>query len=116
MDAQYLTSQTSFIQALRLSHGARRKATVGEIVNLMSVDAQRVHDAAMLVHEWWISPLSIALCMYMLWLQLGPSSMAGLVLLILLTPINGGYVYLKVAQLQVRTISVSTRPPLLTCN
>ena len=70
----------------------------------MSVDAQRVHEASQLIHEWWMSPLGVILCMYLLWQQIGPSSMAGLALLVLLTPINGGYVAMKFAKLQVDSI------------
>ena len=88
-------------QALKLSHSTRKQTTVGEIVNLMSIDAQRVYQASVFLHEWWMSPLSIALSMYLLWLQLGPSAFAGLVLLVLLIPINGGYVSVKMASIQV---------------
>jgi len=33
------------LQALTMSNEARKTTTVGEIVNLMSVDAQRLQDA-----------------------------------------------------------------------
>ena len=32
------------LQALRMSSEAKKESTVGEIVNLMAVDAQRVQD------------------------------------------------------------------------
>lgn len=68
---------------------AKKKSTVGEIVNLMSVDCQRVQDMTGYLWMLWSSPLQIALAIYMLWQQLGVSVMAGLAVLILLIPING---------------------------
>ena len=48
------------LQSLRLSTEARRDYSVGEVVNLMSVDAQRISDVIYFLHELWVSPLSIA--------------------------------------------------------
>lgn len=42
-----------FTQSLRLSSSARRISTAGEIVNLMSVDAQRFMDLAGYLHYLW---------------------------------------------------------------
>ncbi|KAK2189921.1 hypothetical protein NP493_93g00019 [Ridgeia piscesae] len=76
-------------KALRLSTSARRETSVGEIVNLMSVDAQKLQDAPSFLHLIWSAPLTIALCMYFLWQQLGPSVLAGLLLMLLMIPVNG---------------------------
>lgn len=37
-------------KALRLSNSARKESTVGEIVNLMSVDAQRYYKIIYIIH------------------------------------------------------------------
>ena len=66
-----------FAKALRLSNSARRDTTVGEIVNLMSVDAQRFQDVATYICMMWSSPMQIALSLYFLWRILGPSVLAG---------------------------------------
>ncbi|KAI0216331.1 Multidrug resistance-associated protein 1, partial [Lamellibrachia satsuma] len=76
-------------KALRLSTSARRETTGGEIVNLMSVDAQKLQDAPVFLHLLWSTPLTIGLCMYFLWQQLGPSVLAGLLLILLMIPVNG---------------------------
>jgi ATP-binding cassette subfamily C (CFTR/MRP) protein 1 len=47
-------------KALRLSNASRQSSTVGEIVNLMSVDAQRLLDLTNYLHLLWSSPLQIA--------------------------------------------------------
>ncbi|KAI0210104.1 Multidrug resistance-associated protein 1 [Lamellibrachia satsuma] len=87
-------------KALRLNSSARRYAGVGEIVNLMEVDAQKIQDASCFVHLIWSVPLTVTLCMYFLWQQLGPSVLAGLFLVLLMVPINGFFAH-KTGKLQV---------------
>ena len=72
-----------------MSNESRKTTTVGEIVNLMSVDAQRMQDICGYLWMFWSCPLQIVIAMYMLWQQLGPSVLSGLALLILLIPVNG---------------------------
>jgi len=63
--------------------------STGEIVNLMSVDIQRVVDIMPYLNMMWSAPLQIFLSIYFLWEHLGPSVLAGLATMILLIPING---------------------------
>ncbi|KAH9413433.1 Mrp-4p [Dermatophagoides pteronyssinus] len=86
--------RTSFIsaiyrKALTLSNASRKQTTTGEIVNLMSVDAQRFVDVLPFLNLIWSSPLQIALTVYFLWMELGPSVLAGLAVMVLMIPING---------------------------
>ncbi|KAK2169807.1 hypothetical protein NP493_1174g00004 [Ridgeia piscesae] len=76
-------------KALRLSTSARRETSVGEIVNLISVDAQKLQDSPLFLHLIWSAPLTIALCLYFLWQELGPSVLAGLLFMLLMIPVNG---------------------------
>ena len=85
----------------------RQTTTVGEIVNLMAVDAQKVHDITFNVHEIWACPLTIAIAMYMLWQMMGPASMAGLAVLIILALVNGGVFGRKFTLYQV-SLSLTT--------
>lgn len=71
-----------------MSSATRKESTVGETVNLMSADAQRFMDMANFVHQLWSSPLQIILSIVFLWGELGPSVLAGLVIMVLLIPIN----------------------------
>ena len=64
------------------------ESTVGEIVNLMSVDAQRFMDLTGYLNMIWSAPLQIALSLYFLWQTLGPSVLSGLAVMILLIPLN----------------------------
>ncbi|XP_006831305.1 PREDICTED: canalicular multispecific organic anion transporter 1 [Chrysochloris asiatica] len=76
-------------KALTLSNSARRQYTVGETVNLMSVDAQKLMDVTSYVHLLWSCALQIVLSIYFLWEELGPSVFAGVGVMVLLIPING---------------------------
>nr|CAD7444835.1 unnamed protein product [Timema bartmani] len=88
-------------KALKMSNSARKESTVGEIVNLMSVDAQRFMDLTGYLSMIWSAPLQIALALYFLWDILGPSVLAGLAVMIVLIPVNG-FIANKAKTLQIR--------------
>ncbi|XP_042247990.1 multidrug resistance-associated protein 1 isoform X1 [Thunnus maccoyii] len=75
-------------KALVISSAARRTSTVGEIVNLMSVDAQRFMDLITYINMIWSAPLQVALALYFLWQNLGPSVLAGVAVMVLMVPVN----------------------------
>uniref|UniRef100_A0A6Q2XP15 Multidrug resistance-associated protein 1 n=1 Tax=Esox lucius TaxID=8010 RepID=A0A6Q2XP15_ESOLU len=75
-------------KALVISNAARRTSTVGEIVNLMSVDAQRFMDLITYINMIWSAPLQVVLALYFLWQNLGPSVLAGVAVMVLMVPIN----------------------------
>ncbi|XP_036121361.1 canalicular multispecific organic anion transporter 1 [Molossus molossus] len=76
-------------KALSLSNRARKQYTVGETVNLMSVDAQKLMDVTNFIHLLWSNVLQIILSIYFLWVELGPSVIAGVGVMLLLIPVNG---------------------------
>ncbi|XP_025410477.1 multidrug resistance-associated protein 1 isoform X2 [Sipha flava] len=88
-------------KALRISNTARKTFTVGEIVNLMAVDAHRFVDLTTYLNMVWSAPFQIALAIYFLWQSLGPSVLAGLFVMIVLIPING-VVAAKARNLQIK--------------
>ncbi|XP_031219019.1 multidrug resistance-associated protein 1 isoform X2 [Mastomys coucha] len=75
-------------KALVITNSARKSSTVGEIVNLMSVDAQRFMDLATYINMIWSAPLQVILALYFLWLSLGPSVLAGVAVMIFMVPFN----------------------------
>ncbi|XP_061912298.1 ATP-binding cassette sub-family C member 3 isoform X1 [Entelurus aequoreus] len=75
-------------KALVITNAAKRSSTVGEVVNLMSVDAQRFMDLTTFLNMLWSAPLQIMLALYFLWQNLGPSVLAGVAVMILLIPFN----------------------------
>ena len=54
-------------KSLRISSAGKKDTTSGEIVNLMSVDAQRICDLVPYVNMLWSSPLQIVVAIYMLY-------------------------------------------------
>ncbi|XP_022091453.1 multidrug resistance-associated protein 1-like isoform X2 [Acanthaster planci] len=88
-------------KALILSNSARKDATTGEIVNLMSVDAQRLMDLCTFVNTLWSSPFQILVALFFLWRTLGPSVLAGYGAMALLIPLNA-YVAVKIRSIQAR--------------
>ena len=73
---------------MRLSNSARNRYSVGQIVNLMSVDAQRVADVTFFIHDLWSAPVNISIAVALLYQYLGPASLAGLGVVILLMVMN----------------------------
>ncbi|PNJ66042.1 ABCC3 isoform 9, partial [Pongo abelii] len=92
-------------KALVITNSVKRASTVGEIVNLMSVDAQRFMDLAPFLNLLWSAPLQIILAIYFLWQNLGPSVLAGVAFMVLLIPLNGA-VAVKMRAFQVKQMKL----------
>ncbi|KAJ8688624.1 hypothetical protein QAD02_024419 [Eretmocerus hayati] len=75
-------------KAMRISNAARKNFTVGEIVNLMSVDAQRFSDVISTIVTILSAPLQIALALLFLWRVLGMAVFAGVAIMAFLIPLN----------------------------
>ena len=76
------------VQALLLNNSARKESTAGEMVNLMSVDAQRLMDLMTYINTVWSAPLQIIVSLYFLYNTMGVSILAGVGVMILLIPVN----------------------------
>ncbi|KHJ45686.1 ABC transporter, ATP-binding protein [Trichuris suis] len=95
------------LQCLRLSNDARRESTLGEMVNLMAVDIQRVTEVYSYIAMIISSPIQflysfecdtlivmlslgarVILAVYFLYNVVGPSVFGGVVFLMLLIPLN----------------------------
>ena len=79
----------------------KNETTTGEVVNLMSVDTQRLVDMMPYINMLWSSPLQIAIALYFLWQTLGASVLSGFLVMVLLIPINGA-IAAKSRQFQVQ--------------
>eukprot|EP00164_Ancoracysta_twista_P003660 GFYU01004901.1.p1 GENE.GFYU01004901.1~~GFYU01004901.1.p1 ORF type:complete len:1550 (+),score=481.01 GFYU01004901.1:223-4872(+) len=75
-------------KSLKLSGVAKQTSTTGEIVNLMSTDAQRMQDLTPYMHMVWSAPYQIALSLIFLYQQLEWSVFGGVAVMILMIPIN----------------------------
>ena len=72
-----------------MSNEARRTSTIGEIVNLMAVDAERLQEVAQYLWMLWSSPFQIVIAVTLLYGILGPAVFAGLGMMLIMLPING---------------------------
>ncbi|NWR28958.1 MRP7 protein, partial [Tachuris rubrigastra] len=75
-------------KALRVSSTSLSRFTVGEIVNFMSTDTSRLVNFCLSFHEVWSMPFQFAITLYLLYQQVGIAFLGGLILSLLLVPIN----------------------------
>ncbi|XP_039245421.1 multidrug resistance-associated protein 7 isoform X3 [Pipra filicauda] len=75
-------------KALRVSSTSLSHFTVGEIVNFMSTDTDRLVNFCLSFHEVWSLPFQFAITLYLLYQQVGVAFLGGLILSLLLVPIN----------------------------
>ncbi|KAG0329564.1 hypothetical protein BG004_002309 [Podila humilis] len=75
-------------KSLRLSPGARRETTVGEISNHMSVDAESVSQSLLYLTSIIAVPFELCVATWLLYRQLGLSAFAGFGLLIVIVPVQ----------------------------
>ncbi|XP_051770127.1 ATP-binding cassette sub-family C member 3 isoform X1 [Ctenopharyngodon idella] len=87
-------------KSLVITNEAKRSSTVGEVVNLMSVDAQRFMDLTTFLNMLWSAPLQIILALFFLWQNLGASVLAGVAVMVLLIPLNA-FIAMKTRTYQV---------------
>ncbi|XP_074454081.1 multidrug resistance-associated protein 1 isoform X2 [Larus michahellis] len=73
---------------LVMSNASRKAATVGEIVNLVSVDVQKLMDLIIYFNGTWLAPIRIIICFIFLWQLLGPSALASIAVFFFLLPLN----------------------------
>jgi len=95
---------TVYEKALTLSSSERYNRSVGEIVNLMTVDAQRIQDLTTYGHAVWYSFLQIGIALYMLFQQLGIACLGGVAVIVIMIPLNK-YVASWMARLQKRLMT-----------
>ncbi|BFZ53008.1 ATP-binding cassette glutathione S-conjugate transporter ycf1 [Savitreella phatthalungensis] len=75
-------------KALLLNSEGRALKTTGDIVNLMSVDTQRVADLTQYGQIAWSGPFQIILCLVSLYQLVGWAMLAGIAIMIIMIPIN----------------------------
>jgi ATP-binding cassette, subfamily C (CFTR/MRP), member 1 len=76
-------------KSLLLSNDGRQAKSTGDVVNLMSVDTQRVEDVAQYGQIIWSAPFQIIICLASLYNLVGMSMLAGIGIMIIMIPVNG---------------------------
>uniref|UniRef100_A0A452UFE1 Multidrug resistance-associated protein 1-like n=1 Tax=Ursus maritimus TaxID=29073 RepID=A0A452UFE1_URSMA len=75
-------------KALLLSNVSRKRFSTGEVINLMSADAQQLMDLTANLNLLWSAPFQILMAVSLLWQELGPAVLAGVAVLVFVIPIN----------------------------
>ena len=75
-------------KALVMSNEAKKGSTVGEIVNLMSIDSDRLNLAIGYLWVLWSAPLQIVVALVLLWFQVKQAVFGGLAVIVLSIPLN----------------------------
>ncbi|KAJ0033464.1 hypothetical protein NQD34_000571 [Periophthalmus magnuspinnatus] len=77
-----------YSKALRVCGSGLSGFTLGEVVNLMSTDTDRVVNFFNSFHELWSLPFRFSVTLYLLYLQVGLAFLGGLMVALLLVPFN----------------------------
>ncbi|CAI2357559.1 unnamed protein product [Caenorhabditis sp. 36 PRJEB53466] len=85
---QTMLSCAVYEKAILLSNTARRERTVGEMVNILSIDVDRFRMITPQLQQYWSSPFQIIVCMVLLWQTVGVAVWAGIIVMISIVPIN----------------------------
>ncbi|KAK6765506.1 hypothetical protein RB195_025428 [Necator americanus] len=101
MNIRSVLTSAVYSKAMYLSNNARKNRTTGEIVNLMSVDIQRLQDMTTFVMLFWSAPLQILLSVIFLWRILGVAVIAGLAILVTMVPLNS-YISVKMRECHIK--------------
>uniref|UniRef100_A0A8C6NTH4 ATP-binding cassette, sub-family C (CFTR/MRP), member 10 n=1 Tax=Nothobranchius furzeri TaxID=105023 RepID=A0A8C6NTH4_NOTFU len=75
-------------KALRVSSCSLAGFSLGEVVNLMSTDTDRVVNFFNSFHELWSLPFRFSITLYLLYLQVGVAFLGGLCVALVLVPLN----------------------------
>ncbi|XP_022716768.1 LOW QUALITY PROTEIN: ABC transporter C family member 3-like [Durio zibethinus] len=75
-------------KSLTLSCRSKQSHTSGEIINFMTVDAERVDDLSWYMHEPWLVVLQVALALFILYKTLGLASIVAFVATVLVMLAN----------------------------
>ncbi|XP_045397976.1 ATP-binding cassette sub-family C member 10 isoform X3 [Lemur catta] len=74
-----------YLKALQLGPS---RPPAGEVLNLLGTDSERLLNFAGSFHEAWGLPLQLAITLYLLYQQVGVAFVGGLILALLLVPVN----------------------------
>ncbi|SCV00147.1 LAME_0G07822g1_1 [Lachancea meyersii CBS 8951] len=98
-------------KSLLLSNEASATSSTGDIVNLMSVDVQRLQDLTQWGQIIWSGPFQLILCLVSLYKLLGPSMWVGVIIMIIMIPMNSVIVRFqkKLQKIQMRNKDERTR-------
>nr|KAF6488609.1 ATP binding cassette subfamily C member 6 [Molossus molossus] len=75
-------------KVLALSSSSKKTSAIGDVVNLVSVDVQRLTESVMNLNGLWLPLIWIIVCFVYLWQLLGPSALTAIAVFLSLLPLN----------------------------
>uniref|UniRef100_A0A672PFU0 ATP-binding cassette, sub-family C (CFTR/MRP), member 10 n=1 Tax=Sinocyclocheilus grahami TaxID=75366 RepID=A0A672PFU0_SINGR len=88
LEARAAVISTIYSKALKVNASALACFNMGEVVNFMSTDTDRVVNFFNSFHEVWSLPFQFVLALYLLYLQVGVAFLGGVAVAVLLVPLN----------------------------
>lgn len=92
-------------KALKISSKAKRNTSVGEIVNLMAVDANRLYAVVPCIPILFTGPVVAIIAILLLWQYIGVSVFSGLAVMIAMIPLSS-FIAVKLKNLQISQMKV----------
>ena len=89
MDLRTILCARIYEKALTVSSAARSTLTTGEIVNLMSADAEKMVFTCLMFHGLWTTPIFLVAAIWLLVRLVGVAIVPGLAMLFLTAPLQG---------------------------
>ncbi|CAD7092877.1 unnamed protein product [Hermetia illucens] len=89
MKLRIATMGMIYRKSLRLNKTALGDTTTGKIVNLITNDVGKMDFALIGFNALWVGPLETILIVYLIYREIGVSSIAGVIFLLLFIPIQG---------------------------
>ncbi|XP_056698801.1 ABC transporter C family member 3-like isoform X2 [Spinacia oleracea] len=86
--AKAVLIESIYNKALTLSCRSKQGHTSGEMINLMSVDAERIDDFSWYMHDPWMVILKVALALLLLYKSLGVAAIAALIATVIIMLAN----------------------------
>ena len=77
-----------FSKALVLTPTARQANSLGQMVNLMQLDTEKLLMAVFMIHQSWSAVLTVCLLIGSIYFIIGPATFAGVGVIFLLVPIT----------------------------
>ena len=90
-------------KSLMMSPSARASSSLGQIVNLMQLDTQRIGDFFQFFHVLWAAPAQIVVTVVLLYNYIGVSAFIGMGMTVLTLPLQG---YLIGKQIKLRKAGI----------
>lgn len=95
-------------KSLTLSPSARASESLGEIVNLMQLDSQRIGDSIQIIQVLWSAPVQILVSIGLLYNYIGVSAIIGFLFTVVSVPAQG-LLITKQIRLRVRTLIITDK-------